>query len=65
MEAFSPNGGSCALSGYKVGYLVSELVRGKVYKCKVVSTSFNDDIYGIEIIYLEERLQVLVNILAM
>jgi hypothetical protein len=37
----------------------------KVYKYKVVSTSFNDDIYGIEIIYLEERLHVLVNILAM
>jgi hypothetical protein len=37
----------------------------KVYKYKVVSTSFNDDIYGIEIICLQERLHVLVNILAM
>jgi hypothetical protein len=37
----------------------------KVYKYKVVSTRFNDDIYGIEIIYLEERLHVLMNILAM
>jgi hypothetical protein len=27
---------------------------GKVYKYKVVSTKFNDDIFGIEIIYLEE-----------
>jgi hypothetical protein len=41
------------------------LVRTKVYKYKVVSTSFNDDIYGIEIIYLEGRLHVLINILAM
>jgi hypothetical protein len=31
----------------------------KVYKYRVVSTSFNEDIYGIEIIYLEERLHVL------
>jgi hypothetical protein len=31
----------------------------KVYKYKVVSTIFNDDIYGIEIIYLQERLHVL------
>jgi hypothetical protein len=37
----------------------------KVYKYKVVSTNFNDDIYGIEIIYLEERLHVLVNIIDM
>jgi hypothetical protein len=37
----------------------------KVYKYKVVSTIFNDDIYGIEIIYLQERLHVLVNLLAM
>jgi hypothetical protein len=37
----------------------------KVYKYKVVSTSFNDDIHGIEIIYLQERLHVLINILAM
>jgi hypothetical protein len=37
----------------------------KVYKFKVVSTSFNDDIYSIEILYLEERLHVSVNILAM
>jgi hypothetical protein len=36
----------------------------KVYKYKVVSTIFNDDIYGIEI-YLQERLHVLVHILAM
>jgi hypothetical protein len=36
----------------------------KVYKYKVVSTIFND-IYGIEIIYQQERLHVLVNILAM
>jgi hypothetical protein len=36
----------------------------KVYKYKVVSTILND-IYGIEIIYLEKRLHVLVNILAM
>jgi hypothetical protein len=38
---------------------------GKVYEYKVVSTSFNDDIYDIAIIYLEERLHVLVNLLAM
>jgi hypothetical protein len=37
----------------------------QVYKYKVVSTSFNDDIYDIEIIYLEEKLHVLVNLLAM
>jgi hypothetical protein len=37
----------------------------KVYKYKVFSTSFIDDIYGIEIINLQERLHVLVNILAM
>jgi hypothetical protein len=37
----------------------------KVYKYKVVSTIFNDDIYGIEIIHLQERLHALVNILAM
>jgi hypothetical protein len=37
--------------------------RIKVYEYKVVSTSFNDDIYSIEIIYLEERLNVQVNIL--
>jgi hypothetical protein len=37
----------------------------KFYKYNVVSTIFNDDIYGIEIIYLQERLHVLVNILAM
>jgi hypothetical protein len=37
----------------------------KVYKYKVISTSFNVDIYGTEIIYLEERLHLLVNILAM
>jgi hypothetical protein len=37
----------------------------KVYKYKVVSTIFNDDFYGIEIIYLQERLHVLVKILAM
>jgi hypothetical protein len=37
----------------------------KVNKYKVISTIFNDDIYGIEIIYLQERLHVLVNILAM
>jgi hypothetical protein len=39
-----------------------------VYKyIKVVSTSFNDDIYSCEIIYLEERLHtgMLVNIIAM
>jgi hypothetical protein len=41
------------------------LVLTKVYNYKVVSTIFNDDIYGIEIKYLEERLHVLVNILAM
>jgi hypothetical protein len=41
------------------------LKNSKVYKYKVVSPSINDDIYGIEIIYLEERLHVLVNILAM
>jgi hypothetical protein len=35
---------------------------GKVYKYKAVSTRFNNDIYGIENIYLEERLPVLVNI---
>jgi hypothetical protein len=40
-------------------------VRIKVYKYKVVSIIFNDDIYGIEIIYLQERLHVLVKILAM
>jgi hypothetical protein len=40
------------------------LISAKVYKYKVVSTIFNDDIYGIEIIYLQERLHVLVNILA-
>jgi hypothetical protein len=39
-------------------------VQIKVYKYKVVSTNFNDDIYCIEIIYLEERLHLLVNILA-
>jgi hypothetical protein len=43
----------------------SALWQIKVYKYKVVSTSFNDDIYGIEIIFLKERLHVLVNILAM
>jgi hypothetical protein len=37
----------------------------KVYKYKVVSTSFNDDIYGIEIIYMQERLHILVTIQAM
>jgi hypothetical protein len=46
----------------------AEWVEGAIcqsYKYKVVSTIFNDDIYGIEIIYLQERLHVLVNILAM
>jgi hypothetical protein len=37
------------------------MLKTKVYKYKVVSTSFNDDIYGIDIIYLQERLQVVVN----
>jgi hypothetical protein len=41
------------------------VVLPKVYKYKVVSTIFNDDIYGIEMIYLQERLHVLVKILAM
>jgi hypothetical protein len=41
------------------------VITNKVYKYKVVSTRFNDDIYSIEIIYLEERLHALVNILAM
>jgi uncharacterized protein YebE (UPF0316 family) len=44
---------------------VNMLFAVKVYKYKVVSTSFNDDIYGIDIIYLQERLHVLDNILAM
>jgi hypothetical protein len=35
----------------------------KVFKYKVVSTNFNNDIYGIEIIHLKERLHVLVDIL--
>jgi hypothetical protein len=42
-----------------------KVVLVKVYKYKVVSTSCNDDIYFMEIIYLEKRLHVLVNILAM
>jgi hypothetical protein len=40
-------------------------VKPKVYKYKVISTNFNDDIYGIEIVYLEEKLHILVNIPAM
>jgi hypothetical protein len=43
---------------------INGLLYTKVYKHKVVSTHFNDDICGIEIIYLQERLHVLVNILA-
>jgi hypothetical protein len=54
----------CKLHYIKLGQ-VECLHCSKIYKYKVVSTSFNDDIYGIEIIYLEERLRVLVNILAM
>jgi hypothetical protein len=48
-----------------MGYRWEEQPSYKVCKYKVVSTIFNYDIYRIEIIYLQERLHVLVNILAM
>jgi hypothetical protein len=45
--------------------VIRGLPQPKVYKYKVTSTSLHDNIYAIEIIYLEERLHVLANILAM
>jgi hypothetical protein len=50
---------------YSTKKLFSETAAGLNYAFLLWLSSFNDDIYGIEIIYLEERQHVLVNILAM
>jgi hypothetical protein len=42
--------------GFKLIHHKAFHLQHKVYKYKVVSTSFNDDIFGIEIITLQERL---------